>query len=201
MDLLGSNFVLTYSGRKIDLTNLQPGDVTLSDVARSLSLTCRWCGHLGVHYSVAQHSVLLTSYAMSLRDTAYHDRIELAKICLLHDASEAYLSDISFGVKHMLPDYMALEEKVQGAIYHKYLGYLPTESQERDMKQLDHRLAVSEYLDIKPGAKQSDLGEPHCNLERLPLFVRPIPAMNAEAQFLSLAKSLGMKRTAEITHG
>ncbi len=195
--------MLTFSGRKIDLTDLKPEDISLGDVARSLSLTCRWCGHLGVHYSVAQHCVLLTSYAMSLRDTASPDRFELAKVCLLHDASEAYLSDISFGVKHLLPDYLALEEKVQNAVYHKYLGYLPTESQERDMKKLDHRLAVAEYLDIKTGAKQSDLGEPHCNLERLPMQVKPINAVNAEAQFLHLAKMLGMKLTAksEFTHG
>ena len=193
--------MLTFSGRKIDLTDLKPEDISLGDVARSLSLTCRWCGHLGVHYSVAQHCVLLTSYALSLRDMPSPDRIELAKVCLLHDASEAYLSDISFGVKHLLPDYMALEEKVQGAIYRKYLGYLPTATQERDMKQLDHRLAVSEYLDIKPRSEQSDLGAPHCDLERLPMRVKPINAMNAEAQFLQLAKSLGMKRKAEVSHG
>jgi len=192
--------MLTYSGRKIDLTNLQPGDVTLSDVARSLSLTCRWCGHLGVHYSVAQHCTLLTGYALSRRDMAAPDRTELAKICLLHDASEAYLSDISFGVKHMLPDYMALEAKVQDSIYAKYLGYLPTEKQEQDLKSLDHRLAVAEYLDIKTGAKQSDLGAPHCNLERLPLRVKPIPSHNAEAQFLQFAKMLSLKRNAGVAH-
>ena len=193
--------MLTFSGRKIDLTHLKPEDISLGDVARSLSLTCRWCGHLGVHYSVAQHCVLLTSYAMSLRDTPPIARRELAKICLLHDASEAYLSDISFGVKHLLPDYMALEERVQNAVYSKYLGYIPSEDQEWELKSLDHALAVAEYLDIKPGAKQSDLGTPHCNLNRLPLLVKPIPAVNAEAQFLQLAKSFGMKRTAEVSRG
>jgi len=188
--------VITYSGRQLDMANFKAADVSIRDIAKSLSLTCRWCGHLGVHYSVAQHCYMLARYAAS--EAGYHS--PLAKMCLLHDSSEAYLSDISFGVKHLLPDYMKLEEHVQGTIYAKYLGYNPEgHSLQGEMKSLDHRLAVAEYLDVKAGSKQEDLAMPHKKLERLDVQVKPMPAARAEIAFLQTARAFGFVTEAEVS--
>ena len=45
-------------------------------------------------------------------------RIELA--CLLHDACEAYISDITRPVKHYLEEYRKIEHKLQQVIYLKF---------------------------------------------------------------------------------
>ena len=46
--------------------------------------------------------------------------------CLLHDASEAYLSDITRPVKGCLPEYRRIEQVLQEMIYEKYLIAPPT---------------------------------------------------------------------------
>jgi len=55
--------LITFTNKKIDPANMTADDICLEDIATGLSLTCRWSGQLGVHYSVAQHCVLLARHA------------------------------------------------------------------------------------------------------------------------------------------
>ena len=48
------------------------------------------------------------------------DRLVLA--CLLHDASECYMSDIPRPFKRELPEYQEREDALLDMIYTKYLG-------------------------------------------------------------------------------
>lgn len=57
----------------------------------------------------------------------YSERVQLA--CLLHDASEAYLSDVTRPVKQELPQYLEIEKPLQEAIWRKYLGEELTEEE------------------------------------------------------------------------
>lgn len=98
--------VQTYSGRLVDLAAFTPDDVVLQDITHALAMQARFTGHTLCRYSVAQHSMLV----------AYLCPPELAKQALFHDASEAYLGDVSTPLKSMLPDYVALEAKIQHAI-------------------------------------------------------------------------------------
>ena len=50
----------------------------------------------------------------------YSRRVQLA--CLLHDASEAYLSDVTRPVKKELPRYLEIEEPLQALIWQMFLG-------------------------------------------------------------------------------
>jgi 5'-deoxynucleotidase YfbR-like HD superfamily hydrolase len=59
-------------------------------MAYSLAHLNRYTGHVGV-YSVAQHSCLMVSNNNTPCD---------ARVLLLHDAAEAFLSDIAAPVKH-----------------------------------------------------------------------------------------------------
>ena len=45
--------------------------------------------------------------------------------CLLHDASEAYLADITRPVKKNMTMYIQIEEQLQNMIYEKFLGFVP----------------------------------------------------------------------------
>jgi hypothetical protein len=96
----------TYTGALVDLAAISPEDIRLPDIAHALSLVNRFTGHTRVPYSVAQHSVMVSELCAP----------EHALWGLLHDASEAYLGDVATPLKHMLPEYRELEERVQRAI-------------------------------------------------------------------------------------
>lgn len=89
--------MLTFSGRDYLPTQMVPADVHVEDVAHALSLICRFGGHTEVHYSVAQHSLLV---ARILEDQGAPVEAQLAG--LLHDAHEAYIGDIPTPIKSAL---------------------------------------------------------------------------------------------------
>jgi len=120
-----SDYILTYS--KIKFFPLEPvkEDIKIEDIAHSLSLMTRANGHCSHFYSVAQHSVHCYKEAKS---RGYSERVQLG--CLLHDASESYISDLTRPVKRNLPEYFAIEEKLQSVIYDRFgLGDLSAEEQ------------------------------------------------------------------------
>ena len=124
-----TDYILTYS--KIKFYPLEPvkEDIKIEDIAHSLSLMTRANGHCKHFYSVAQHSIHCYQEAKS---RGYSERVQLG--CLLHDASESYISDLTRPVKRNLPEYFALEEKLQSVIYNRFgLGDLS----EDELKQIE----------------------------------------------------------------
>ena len=100
------NNIETCGGFWFDLSNPDPAKVRIEDIAESLSRLCRYAGHCGRFYSVAEHSVRLT-----------HLVGEKFKFeALLHDAVEAYLGDVVAPLKLHLPDYQKLETRAQAQI-------------------------------------------------------------------------------------
>lgn len=80
--------IATWSGGRIAPTKPRAEDVKITDVARGLANACRWNGQCPF-YSVAEHSVLV-SYLVSP---------DHALEALMHDAAEAYLTDMARPVK------------------------------------------------------------------------------------------------------
>jgi hypothetical protein len=100
---------LTYSGRFIDLFDPSPNDIVLEDIAHGLACCNRFAGHTRRPITVAQHSV-------------YVARVSNCAQGLFHDASEAYLGDMTKWLKGMpeMEMYRTVEEKLQRIIYQKY---------------------------------------------------------------------------------
>lgn len=134
-------YITTYS--KIHFTPLEPKaeQILIEDIAHAQSLMTRANGHFPEFYSVAQHSIACGKEALARE---YSDRLVLA--CLLHDASEAYLSDITRPVKGELPGYRKIEKKLQTVIYQKFLGNLPTAVEQEQIKSVDDTCLYYEFV-------------------------------------------------------
>ncbi len=96
--------ITTYSGIHFTPASPRPEDISIYDIAHALSLLCRANGHFHEFFSVAAHAI---NCAEEAKARGYSPRVCLA--CLLHDASEAYLSDITRPVKAILPIYLEIE--------------------------------------------------------------------------------------------
>ena len=105
----GPNIQLT-SGKPFFITDPDPDDVCIEDIAHSLALICRFNGHCLWHYSVAQHSVLVS----------YMVPPEYALQALLHDAAEAYVGDMCYTVKSVMPEFIAIESRVWNVIASRF---------------------------------------------------------------------------------
>lgn len=103
-------YIATVTNNKFFFEDVYESVIDIKDIAHALSNLCRFNGHCPCFYSVAQHSVLVSEKVP--------EEYELA--ALLHDASEAYLGDISAPLKRLLPDYKLIEKNVQDRIYYKY---------------------------------------------------------------------------------
>ena len=138
-----ADFITTYS--KINLTPLEPKieDIKIEDIAHALSLMCRANGHYSEFYSVGAHCLNCYDEAVARRETP---RIRMA--CLLHDASEAYLSDITRPVKKNLERYLEIEEKLQNMIYEKFVGEPLNDYEKQMVKTIDDALLYWEFYEF-----------------------------------------------------
>lgn len=166
----------TYSG--IVFSPLEPTlkDIEITDISHALSQLCRGNGHTKYFFSVAQHSI---NCCLEAKARGFTRRAQLA--LLLHDASEAYLSDIIRPVKKYIEEYYVIEKKLQDIIYLKYLTSEITDEERKCVQIVDDSLLAWELdalitidIDSKPELKHSlDLSEKHCSVveqEFLALF-------------------------------
>ena len=135
-----SDYILAYSKTKFYPLEPRIEDIKIEDIAHSLSLMTRANGHFNHFYSVAQHSVNCYKEAKS---RGYSERVQLG--CLLHDASESYISDITRPVKRNLPEYSVIEEKLQKLIFERFgLGDLCIQEEEQ-IRMIDDALLYYEF--------------------------------------------------------
>ena len=134
------NYITTFMGE--DFTPLTPDEnqIHIEDIAHALSLMCRANGHFVRFYSVAQHSI---NCAREAKARGLSIRVQAA--CLLHDASEAYLSDITRPVKQYLPNYRKIEKHLQNMIYSKFLGLPLSDEEIAHVRQIDNDILICEF--------------------------------------------------------
>lgn len=136
-------FISTYSGQKFYPIDPKEEEIKIKDIAHALSLMCRGNGHVKHFYSVAQHSIFCAKEA-ALR--GYSKKVQLA--CLMHDASEAYISDITRPVKKLLPTYLEMEEMLQGMIEKTYGLADLSEEEKAQVKLVDDTILRYELADL-----------------------------------------------------
>ena len=144
----------TFTGRIFDPLKMMKQDVCVEDIAHALSLVCRGGGHIRYFFSVAQHSMNCASEAAA---RGWSGRIVLA--CLLHDASEAYMSDVPRPFKKYLKDYKKLEDRLLSLVYEKYLGSDITEAEARLVKQIDNDILAYDLFYLLDEGCKEDLPE------------------------------------------
>ena len=99
------SYITTVTGKHFYPLNPNRKDIDVEDIAHALSLICRANGHFKHFYSVAQHSIACAAEA-----AARGCSLEVTLGCLLHDASEAYLCDVTRPVKKHIPQYLQAEK-------------------------------------------------------------------------------------------
>lgn len=133
--------IKTFSGIMFDPLNPNPDLICIEDIAHALSMLCRANGHFKNFYSVCQHSINCMREAAA---RGYSLRVQLA--CLLHDASEAYLSDVTRPVKHCLPKYLEIEKPLQDSIWNKYLDQPLSQEESAQVFQIDDAMLYHEFV-------------------------------------------------------
>lgn len=137
------NVMNTWSGRQFDPLHMQPTDVSLKDIAHALSLLCRGGGHLDRFYSVGQHCI---NCAREAHARGWSNRLVLA--CLLHDASEAYISDIIRPVKIHLDNYREIEDRIMSVILIAFGLHDLTPAENTAWKQIDDGMLRGELREM-----------------------------------------------------
>lgn len=137
-------YYVMNSGVKIYPHDIEERDINLHDIAHHLTNIQRFGGALpfNVKYSVAEHSLNLTEYVL-----ARYGDVELAKACLLHDASEAYLGDVVSPLKDLLLDYKDLEWNLMQTIQKKYSIDFRYDSM---VSYFDHAILLDEVKALIP---------------------------------------------------
>lgn len=129
-------WINTFSGARIDPTNPRVEDIRIKDIAHHLSVINRFTGATREPYSVAEHCYRMSTLCPP----------ELALECLMHDASEAYLNDISRPVKVKLPEYLRFEAQMTAAVRERF--GLPGDHTPDAVKEWDNRMLVWEARDL-----------------------------------------------------
>jgi 5'-deoxynucleotidase YfbR-like HD superfamily hydrolase len=147
----------TVSGLAIDLLHPAPNAIHIIDIAHGLALQCRFAGQIREFYSVAQHSVLV-SQLVPREDALWG---------LLHDASEAYISDVPAPLKEtpFLTGYRMVEAGLMNAVLKQFGMVCQYCDEPRSVRLADKVALATEFRDLcgwPTEAAESETGARPC---------------------------------------
>lgn len=152
-------------------------------LAHCLSLLCRYGGHVPKHYSVAQHSVIVS----------YSVPPDFALEGLLHDGCEGLgLGDIISPAKRLLGGVREIERRLDAALCRRF-GLIPFRLHHSEVKLADLRALRTEMDDLRGYGPHLGEGE---HIDRLPERIKPWRAARARRAFLS--RFYELTRTGEV---
>jgi len=167
------HYFRTYTDRRVDLFEPKTSEISIFDIARSLSQQCRFLGHTTRFYSVAQHSILVSQLVPN----------EDALWGLLHDASEAYTGDLPRPFKGLLEmvQYRLAEGRLMVTICDRY-NLRP--EMPRSVDLADRAMLATEFRDVTTMTDVEWIKN-ECGLAPLPnLKIEPWLPKMAETRFL-----------------
>lgn len=173
-------YIVTYSGKRIYFNDLDKNVYDIEDIAHALSQNNRFNGHTSRPYNVAQHSVLVQSI---LKEKGFSKEKQLK--ALLHDASEAYMTDLPspFKKQPMFKSFVELENVLQNKLYEVF-GC--EKGEDHDIKSADLVMLFTEKRDL--------MGDPDWGwgneIERLPQTLIPWNHTLSKKVFLSVFNNL-----------
>lgn len=83
------SWIQTYTGKVFHVLDPRLESIDIDDIAHSLGMICRFNGHTDRFYSVAEHCVVVSEMVPE----------RVAFEALMHDAHEAYVSDLARPIK------------------------------------------------------------------------------------------------------
>lgn len=170
------DYITTYTGKHFYPMDPEPEAICAEDIAHALPMICRGNGHVCTFWSVAEHCICCAKEA---RARGLSDRVILA--CLLHDASECYMSDVPRPFKKELGAYQEREDRLLSMIYEKFLGSDLTEKELERVKEIDDAMLWYD-LDQLLGEKQATAPPKLCI--KLDYTLRPFKETEQEYQQL-----------------
>lgn len=137
------DWILTFTGNKVWTIDPRVAEISIIDIAHALSMSCRYTGHGVNFYSVAEH-------CCHLYDNCSEENRFWA---LIHDASEAYISDINRPTKPHIAGYKEIEDGLMRTICLRF-GLSPTMPSE--VMDIDLRICKDEMFQNLRGFNMSD---------------------------------------------
>lgn len=164
-----AEWMQTFTGRKFRPLAPRVADIDIIDIAHSLSMQCRYNGHVREFYSVGQHCVLISQHVPE------HE----ALWGLLHDATEAYVGDMIRPLKINMPAFKAAENAIMDTLIEAFnlASAMPESVHEADSRiLLDERNAL---LGAPPDDWQAD-----ATTEPLGIEIEPWSPAEAKQRYL-----------------
>ena len=170
------SYITTYTRKHFDPVHPDKELICIQDIAHALSMICRGNGHVSTFWSVGEHCICCAKEAL---ERGYSSQLALA--CLLHDASECYMSDVPRPLKQEMETYNAIENHLLQVIYQKFLGRVLSVEEERLLKEIDDDLL---WYDLDVLLEEKQAGEPPKLHFKLDYTVRPF--QEVEQEYLEL---------------
>ena len=145
--LYNGNTIRTYTGQYVDVFNPDPNTFHLVDIAVGLAYENRWNNQNKFHYSVAQHSLLVADLVPD----------ELQLHALFHDASDAYIGDLSRPIKKLCPEFQTIESTLMVNLASTF-GFTWPKAQE--VEDADKCVMRLEYLAMMVARNPQSLEHP-----------------------------------------
>lgn len=178
--------ISTVSGRFYDLLRPEAYEYDIKEIAHALSNICRYTGHTNGFYSVAEHSVLVSRIVPK----------ELALCGLLHDASEAFLGDVSSPLKALLPEYKKIEQSVESAIARHFGIPFPFPP---EIKEADNRMYWKERQGIADNGVRDEIWHQNFRATRKGVVVKGMSPRMARLFFMSRYREIMKEQNGQGT--
>lgn len=102
-------YIQTVKGRRF---YMDAPSFDIEEIAHATAMQCRYTGHTREFYSVAEHCVIVSRLVEDLAVCRPGTPFE----GLMHDAHEAYVSDIASPWKVLIPDYQKMEKGLESKL-------------------------------------------------------------------------------------